>query len=105
MHDQSVFGTIFVLEASVDLETSIRPISQVKSQAAEMLRHVNETRDPIIITQRGEAKGVLVDPRSYQEMVDALGILKLISQSERSIELGEVTPHEELMTALRRRLD
>ena len=105
LHGQSVFGTIFVLEVSVDLETSIRPISQVKSQAAEMLRHVNETRAPIIITQRGEAKGVLVDPRSYQEMVDALGILKLISQSERSIELGEVTPHEELMTALRRRLD
>ena len=61
-----------------------------------------------VYTQRGEAgeaKGVLVDPRSYQEMVDALGILKLISQSERSIEVGEVTPHAEVMSALRRRLD
>ena len=89
----------------MDLETAIRPISQVKSQAAEMIRHINETRDPIIITQRGEAKGVLVDPRSYQEMVDALGILKLTSQSERAIERGEVTPHADLMSALRRRLD
>ena len=40
-----------------------------------------------------------------QEMVDTLGVLKLISQSERSIELGEVTPHAEVMAALRRRLD
>ena len=89
----------------MDLETAIRPISHVKSQAAEMIRHVNETRDPIIITQRGEAKGVLVDPRSYQEMVDALGILKLISQSERAIERGEVTPHADVMSSLRRRLE
>ena len=89
----------------MDLETAIRPISQVKSQAAEMLRHVNETRNPIIITQRGEAKGVLVDPRSYQEMVDALGILKLISQSERAIERGELTPHADVMSSQRRRLD
>lgn len=88
----------------MNLETAIRPISHVKSQAAEMIRQVNETRNPIVITQRGKAKGVLVDPRSYQEMVDALGILKLISQSERSIERGEVTPHADLMSSLRSRL-
>ena len=88
----------------MDLEAAIRPISHVKSQAAEMIRHVNETQTPIIITQRGEAKGVLVDPRSYQEMVDALGILKLISQSERAIEKGEVMSHGDVMSSLRSRL-
>ena len=89
----------------MNLELAIRPISHVKSQAAEMIRQINETRNPIVITQRGEAKGVLVDPRSYQEMVDALGILKLISQSERSIELGDVKPHGDVMSAMRRRLE
>ena len=89
----------------MNLETSIRPISHVKSQAADMLRQINETHNPIVITQRGEAKGVLVDPRSYQEMVDALGILKLISQSERSIEIDDVKPHSDLMSELRSRLN
>ena len=89
----------------MNLETSIRPISHVKSQAADMLRQINETHNPIVITQRGEAKGVLMDPRSYQEMVDALGILKLISQSERSIEIGDVKPHSDLMSELRSRLN
>ena len=88
----------------MNLETSIRPISHIKSQAAEMLRQINETHNPIVITQRGEAKGVLVDPRSYQEMVDALGILKLISQSERSIEVDDVKPHSEVTSELRDRL-
>ena len=88
----------------MDLEAAIRPISHVKSQAAEMIRHINETQAPIIITQRGEAKGVLIDPRSYQEMVDALGILKLISQSERAIERGEEVSHGDVMSSLRSRL-
>ena len=89
----------------MNLKTSIRPISHVKSQAADMLRQINETHNPIVITQRGEAKGVLVDPRSYQEMVDALGILKLISQSERSVELDDVQRHSDLMSELRNRLN
>ena len=89
----------------MNLETSIRPISHVKSQAAEMIRQINETHNPIVITQRGEATGVLVDPRSYQEMVDALGILKLLSQSERSVELDDVKSHSDLMSELRNRLN
>lgn len=88
----------------MNLETNIRPISHIKSKAAEMLRKINETHNPIVITQNGEAKGVLVDPRSYQEMVDALGILKLISQSERHIESGDVQTHAKVMIELRRRL-
>ena len=82
----------------------MRPISQVKSNAADMIRQINETHRPIVITQNGEARGVLVDPRSYQEMVDALGILKLISQSERAIESDDVKTHEEVVGELRQRL-
>ena len=88
----------------MNLETNIRPISHVKSRAAEMMRQINETHNPIVITQNGEAKGVLIDPRSYQEMVDALGILKLISQGERAIESGEAEPHSKVISALRRSL-
>jgi len=89
----------------MNLQTSIRPISHIKSHAAEMLRQINETQNPIVITQRGEARGVLVDPRSYQEMMEALGILKLIAQSERSIELGEGKLHSEVMSELRTSLN
>ena len=84
--------------------TAVRPTSHVKSNAAALIRQINETHKPIVITQNGEARGVLVDPRSYQEMVDALAILKLISHSERSIELDDVRTHKEAMGELRRRL-
>ena len=45
----------------MNLRTSIRPISYIKTHAAEMLKQINDTQNPIVITQNGEAKGVLLD--------------------------------------------
>lgn len=88
----------------MNLESDIRSISYVKSNAAAMLKHVNETHNPLVITQNGEAKGVLLDPKSYQEMVDALGILKLTAAGERDIEAGRLAEHQSTMASLREHL-
>lgn len=86
----------------MDLETGIRPISYVKTHAADMLDQINTTRKPIVITQNGQAKGVLLDTRSYQQLVDAIGILKLISHSEHDVEAGRTVPHSEAIERARR---
>lgn len=88
----------------MDLEKNIRPISYIKTNAADMIRQINETRNPLVITQNGEAKGVLLDPKSYQEMVDALGILKLLAQSEKAIENGQTKSQEQVLAAMRQRI-
>jgi len=88
----------------MNLSSDIRSISYVKTNAADMLRQVNDTHNPIVITQNGEARAVLMDPDSYQEMRDALGMMKLISQSEREIQGGQTVAHQELMTELRTRV-
>ena len=60
---QSFCGTFFGAKGNeVDIRTGVRPISQVKSNAADMIRQINETHRPIVITQNGAARGVLVDP-------------------------------------------
>jgi len=63
----------------------IKPVTYLKSQAADILKQVNETHRPIVITQNGEPKAVLLDPESYTNMRNAIGILKLISQGEEDI--------------------
>lgn len=88
----------------MNFETNIRPISFIKTNAADMIRQINETRNPVVITQNGEAKGVLLDPKSYQEMVDALGILKLLAQSEKAIENRQTQSHDQVLAAMRRRI-
>jgi len=86
------------------LAEDIRPISYMKSRAAELLRPVDETRRPVVITQRGEAKGVLLDVASYQELRDAVLMMKLIAQGEADVQAGRTVPQDEVSRDLRRRL-
>jgi prevent-host-death family protein len=78
--------------------TQIKPISYVKAHAAEPLDRITEEREPIIITQNGEARAVLVDVISYDEMVhETATLLKILSHADREIEAGETVPIEEVM--------
>ncbi|TVQ28297.1 MAG: type II toxin-antitoxin system Phd/YefM family antitoxin [Spirochaetaceae bacterium] len=88
----------------MNLRSDIRPISYIKSNAAEMLRQVNDSHSPIVITQNGEAKAVLLDTASYQEMKDALGFLKLVSQSENDAGNGDLVSHDAAIAAARGKL-
>ncbi len=80
--------------------TDIKPISYLKSKAADMLKQVNETRRPIIITQNGEAKAVLQDPESYENMRNVISMLKLISLGEEDIRSGKSKIQSEVLSDL-----
>lgn len=68
--------------------TQIKPISYVKAHAADLLDRISKEREPIIITQNGEAKAVLVDIRSYEENQERLEMLRVMSGSEE-VHIGE----------------
>lgn len=70
-----------------------------------MLKQVNDTHRPIVITQNGEPKAVLQDPESYENMRNAIGILKLISQGEDDIRKGNATSQDEVFSELEALLD
>ncbi len=72
----------------MNISTDIRSIIYLKSKTADMLDQVNETRRPVVITQNGEPKAILIDLQSYQQMRNALGLLKLLSQGEDDIKKG-----------------
>ncbi len=80
----------------MNISTDIKPITYLKSRAAALLKQVNETHRPVIITQNGEPKAVLQDPKSYENMRNAIGILKLISQGEENIRNGKSRSQEEV---------
>lgn len=87
------------------ISTDIRPISYLKSKAADMLIQVNETHRPIIITQNGQAKAVLQDPESYENMRNAFGLLKLISQGEEDIKRGDANTNDAVFEKLEAMLE
>jgi prevent-host-death family protein len=80
----------------MNISEDIKPITYLKSRAADLLKQINETHRPVIITQNGEPKAVLQDPKSYENMRNAIGILKLISLGEEDIRAGRVKSQEEV---------
>ena len=69
--------------------TQVKPISYLKSHAAEIVKNISETREPMLITQNGEAKLVIMDVRSYEEHAETLALLKLLALGNREIEQGK----------------
>ena len=87
------------------IATDIRPISYLKNKTADMLKQVNETRRPVIITQKGEPRAVLQDTESYEAMRNAIGILKLIAQSEEDVKQGKVRNQEDVFESIEKSLN
>ena len=80
----------------MNISTDIKPVTYLKAKAADLLKQINETHRPVIITQNGEPRAVLQDPKSYENMRNAIGILKLISQGEGDIRTGRVKSQEDV---------
>ena len=80
----------------MNISKDIKPITYLKSRAADLLKQINQTRRPVVITQNGEPKAILQDPESYENMRNAIGILKLISQGEKDIKDGKSKSQEEV---------
>ena len=74
----------------------IKPISYVKAHTAEVLAEIADRRNPVIITQNGEAKAVLMNVLHYQNIIDSLNLLKIISIGENDIQNNRIVSQEEL---------
>ncbi|MGB6742761.1 MAG: type II toxin-antitoxin system Phd/YefM family antitoxin [Terracidiphilus sp.] len=84
--------------------TQIKPISYVKAHAAELLDRITEEREPIIITQNGEARAVLVDVHSYEESQETMALLRLLAYGRKQVEAGQTLPAGEVIAGIRKRL-
>ena len=85
------------------LSSQIKPISYLKAHAAEIVRHLGEQREPLIITQNGEAKVVMQDIESYEQTQETMALLKILALGTRQIEEGKVQPAEDVIKRLRER--
>ncbi len=88
----------------MNISKDIKPVTYLKSRAADLLKQINQTHRPVVITQNGEPKAVLQDPESYENMRNAIGILKLISQSEKDIKDGETKSQDEVFADIEKML-
>ena len=85
-------------ELAMKFSIQVKPISYLKSHAAEIIKNISESREPMLITQNGEAKMVVMDVRSYEEHEATLALLKILALGNRDIEQGRFRPVDDLFT-------
>ena len=86
------------------MREDIRPVTYLKSKAAELLDQLNKTHRPVVITQNGEARAVSQDPESYERTKAAVGLMKLLVQGEEAVRLGKTYDQDELFRRMTDRL-
>lgn len=64
----------------------VKPISYLKSHTAEIVNYITKNREPLLITQNGEAKLVVLDVKSYEEYEETLALLKILALGNQQIE-------------------
>lgn len=79
----------------------VKPISFLKANAAEVLLELAERREPMVITQNGEAKAVIQDVASYEETQETLALLKLLALGNRDIEAGRTRRARDVVARLK----
>lgn len=84
--------------------TQIKPISYVKARAAEILKELAETGEPMIITQNGEAKAVIQDVHSYEKTQETLALMRILAMGQEEIRAGKTVPASEVFSRLRKKV-
>ncbi len=81
--------------------TQVKPISYLKANAAAILLQLEKHREPLVITQNGEAKAVLQDIASYETAQETLALLKILALGMHEVQAGKVKPIAEVVRRLR----
>jgi prevent-host-death family protein len=89
------------MERQMRYSAQVRPISYLKANAAEVLLDLAATREPMVITQNGEAKAVLQDVASFEQTQETLALLKILAIGNQDIEAGRTTPARDVIARLK----
>ncbi len=81
--------------------SQVKPISYLKANAAEVLADLAAQRQPLVITQNGEAKAVLQDVASFEETQETLAMLKLLALGNQDVAAGKLRPVADVVARLR----
>lgn len=85
----------------MQLHSDIKPISWLKNNAKQMVESVAETGNPMVITQNGEAKAVVMNVRDYDRMQQSLALLRMLADSSADVDAGNLCDSDEVFADIR----
>ena len=87
----------------IRIDTDIKPVSEFRANAADLIEQVKTTGRPLVLTQRGRSAAVVVDAADYEEMVEEIELLRDVQTAVEQIARGKGVANSEAKKRLRRR--
>jgi antitoxin YefM len=88
----------------VRLDTDIKPVSEFRANAAELIEQVRSSGRPLVLTQHGHAAAVVLDVEGYERMINELELLRDIRIGTEQIDAGQGISNRAARAELRKRL-
>ena len=85
------------------ISEDIVPVSDFKAQAADWLRRVSDTGQPVVITQNGKAAGVLMSPAQFDELTEQVRFVQAVDAGLADSKAGRVHSQAQVVAHMKRR--
>jgi prevent-host-death family protein len=85
------------------LDRDVKPVSEFRANAAELIEHVKLSGRPLVLTQRGHSAAVVLDVVEYERMVEELELLTDVRTAVAQIEAGKAISNRQAKAELRKR--
>jgi prevent-host-death family protein len=68
---------------------NIIPVSDLRQDAAKVMKQLRNSKEALIITQRGRAAAVIIGVEAHEKSEHEKEILRLLAKGDREMEIGE----------------
>jgi prevent-host-death family protein len=82
----------------------IRPLADFRANLAAVVRQVQQTKRPVILTQHGRSAAVLVDAAEYEALLERAELLEDVRIAEAEVASGRGMAHSKAKAAVSARL-
>ncbi|MCM2315645.1 MAG: type II toxin-antitoxin system Phd/YefM family antitoxin [Thermoanaerobaculia bacterium] len=87
------------------LTSDIKPVSEFRANAAELIEQVRNTGRPLVLTQRGHSAAVVLDVEEYEHLLEEIELLRDIRVAEKELKTGKSVPNREAKRKIKERLN
>ena len=84
------------------IDQDIKPLSELRANAAAIVQQVRDTKRPLVLTQHGRGAAVLLDVNEYEKLLEKLELFEDIRVAEQEAAQGLGMSHK---AALKRSLN
>jgi antitoxin YefM len=81
------------------------PLSEFRANVSELLKQVQRTERPIVVTQHGRASAVLMSVDEYEALLEQIEYLRALGQSLAQSATGRTVSHDDVMASAKATVD